>query len=98
MTMSLRDRKRAKRVKYLFIALGFMELGMLIACISTNRPDDDLPIGRYDDYSYDVIPLNPVGPETEHSATTVREQQLKDAEERNSAILGLSNDNDVFIP
>ena len=98
--MTSRDRKRIKRLKYLFVLLGLFEVVVLISCIRHSWSDDDSSFDRHSSYGLEDIQLNPVtvAHDEDPVSRTEREQLLKDAEERNSAILGLDNDHNVVIP
>ena len=45
--MTVKERKRVNRLKHLLILLGFVELGLLIACIRATKTDEfDVPTGK----------------------------------------------------
>ena len=96
-TMTVKERKRVNRLKYLLIVLSVVELALLIACIRGAETDEyNSPVG--DDYRYEDIWLNSNIHKEEPNAYTEREQVLRDAENRNSAMMGFGANPNEIIP
>ena len=92
--MTVKDRKRVNRLKHLLILLGFVELGLLIACIRATKTDEfDVPTYGFEDIRFDSY-----GQEREPDNLSQREQAVRDAENRNSAMMGLGANPNEIIP
>ena len=90
--MTKKDKKRIKRLKYLFFTFCFFELFMLIACISKSRSwsDDGYGSSAAADY-YNDIQLSSEETDEDIGFRTEKERLLWEAEQRNSSMYGLEN-------
>ena len=93
--MTKNDRKHINLLKYLFIALSLVELSLLSACTGGVKTDE---FGSPVNAGYEDIQLGSFGSEAEPNAHTVREQALKDAQDRNAQMMGLGAGSNEIIP